>query len=487
MKIIYFFFSFCLFTLVSCSESIDNSELINSYPPIYPDYIGVTIPKTIAPLHFDYAEDSHDKMDIRITSQGKELYSQQGKQFSISPTEWRKLLNETDTDSLIFNVSIKTNGFWKRYKPFAVYISTDSIDHGLVYRKIAPGYEVYSKMGIYQRNLSSFEEDALIENTLVKGMCVNCHSFNQTDPKYMSLHVRGDHGATFLKTPENISYLNTKTDETISSCVYPYWHPSGEFIAYSTNNTRQSFHSAKDKRIEVIDLESDVVVYHPKTNKLLHCDLLETKDCYETYPAFSADGKVLYFCQATAREIPAGYKDIRYNLCSIAFDPETQTFGSKIDTLILADSLMKSIVFPRPSYDGKYIMFTLCDYGNFPIWHKEADLGLIDLSTNKLKILSEVNSSDTESFHSWSSNSHWFVFSSRREDGLHTRLYLAHIDKDGNIGKPFMLPQKDPKESGSNDFYSYNVPEFVNERIELNKRSFEKNIISDQRKQIKSK
>lgn len=56
--------------------------------------------------------------------------------------------------------------------------------------------------------------------------------------------------------------------------------------------------------------------------------------------------------------------------------------------------------------------------------------------------IDEVNSDDTESFHNWSSNSHWFVFSSRRDNGLYTYLYIAGVDADGKVTKPFMLPQK---------------------------------------------
>ena len=158
-----------------------------------------------------------------------------------------------------------------------MYISPHPIDYGLVYRKIAPGYEVYSRMGIYERDLSSHKERPLVENTLVKGMCVNCHAFNRTDLSHFSLHIRGTHGATFMRTDNKDEYLNTKTDQTIAACVYPYWHPGGEYIAYSTNNTRQSFHTVKDERVEVLDLESDIVVYHPADHRLLLCDSLQRK------------------------------------------------------------------------------------------------------------------------------------------------------------------------------------------------------------------
>ena len=55
-----------------------------------------------------------------------------------------------------------------------------------------------------------------------------------------------------------------------------------------------------------------------------------------------------------------------------------------------------------------------------------------------------LNSDETESYHSWSSNGKWLVFSSKRGDGLTARPYFAYFGSPDNVGKPFVLPQKDP-------------------------------------------
>ncbi|MBN1307904.1 MAG: hypothetical protein JXA18_08310, partial [Chitinispirillaceae bacterium] len=60
-------------------------------------------------------------------------------------------------------------------------------------------------------------------------------------------------------------------------------------------------------------------------------------------------------------------------------------------------------------------------------------------------------------FHSWSSNGRWFVFSSRRRDGLCTLPYFAYIDTAGNVSKPFLLPQRDPR-CYTTLLTSFNVP-----------------------------
>lgn len=473
-----------LCTLAACSDPVTSPEKVEAYPGIYPDYVGVTIPATIAPMNFDYCNGAYERIDVSVKGGKTGMLHVNDEAVSFPLDDWHELLEANQGDSLQFTVSIKQEGRWKQFRPFAMYVSPYPIEYGLVYRRIAPGYEVYSHMGIYERELSTFRERPLLENTMVPGMCLNCHSFNHTDPSHLSLHVRGSHGGTLMQIDGQAEWLNTKTDSTLSACVYPYWHPNGEYIAYSVNETRQGFHVVRDERIEVLDLASDVQVYHPASHELLCSPLLQRKDAFETFPVFSADGHKLYFCSSKAKTIPGEYKEIRYDLCSIDFDAATGRFGEQVDTLLKVSDKGKSISFPRPSYDGRYLMYTLSDYGNFSIWHREADLWLLDLHSGQTFPLTAANSSHTESFHNWSSNSRWFVFSSRREDGLYTRLYLCSIDENGQITKPFLLPQKRPKEFYDESIYSYNVPDFTNRPVELDARRAEREIISDKRTQV---
>ena len=95
--------------------------------------------------------------------------------------------------------------------------------------------------------------------------------------------------------------------------------------------------------------------------------------------------------------------------------------------------------------------------------------------------MSEANSADTDSYHNWSSNSRWFVFSSRRDTGSYTRLYIAHFGEDGKVGKPFMLPQRNPAAYYDDLFYSYNVPDFVTGPVPLDRIRAQKAINSPER------
>lgn len=478
------FYAATLCALVACGDPVTSPEKVEAYPDIYPDYVGVTIPATIAPMNFDYCDSTYERIDVAVQGCKTGNLHVNDTEVDFPMDDWHELLEANRGDSLLFTVSVKQEGRWKQFRPFAMYVSPHPIEYGLVYRRIAPGYEVYSHMGIYERDLSSFSERPLLENTMVPGMCLNCHTANRTDPSHFTLHVRGSHGGTLTQIDGRPEWLNTKTDSTLSACVYPYWHPEGGYIAYSVNETRQGFHVVRDERIEVLDLASDVLVYHPASHELLCSPLLQRKDAFETFPVFSADGRKLYFCSAKAKAIPGEYKEIRYDLCSIDFDATTGRFGERVDTLLKVSDKGKSISFPRPSYDGRYVMYTLSDYGNFSIWHREADLWLLDLHTGQTFPLTTANSNDTESFHNWSSNSRWFVFSSRRGDGLYTRLYLCSIDENGQAGKPFLLPQKRPLEFYDELIYSYNVPDFTSRPVEFDARRAEREIVSDRRQPV---
>jgi len=475
-------------TMVACTSVVDNPTKVDEMPKIYPDYIGVTIPAEIAPLDFSCTEADIDCMDVFVKgSEGGEIHVQ-GDEADFDISDWHELTARNKGGKLTFTVCIRKDGLWKQYKDFSVNVSNYALEEwGLTYRRIAPGYEVFSHMGLYQRDLSTFDEYAIIENTQVPGMCVNCHSAHQKDPGKFVFHVRGDHGATMFQTDGKREWLKASNEQLGGSMVYPYWHPSGKYCAFSTNQTRQGFHVVSNKRVEVLDLSSDVFVYNPETHEIISDSLLQTREWSENSPVFSPDGRTLYYMTCYQQEYPAHFKDEKYNLCKIDFDPETGKFGEKADTIFNAVAMGKSLTWPRPSYDGKYMLFTLIDYGYFSVWHEESDQWLLDLKTGEARELKEINSKKADSYHNWNLTSHWVVFTSRRDDGLYSRLYLACVDDKGRFSKPFMLPQRHPVEYYRESLYSFNVPDFTKTKVEFDAYEAGKEILSDKRVETKVK
>ena len=245
---------------------------------------------------------------------------------------------------------------------------------------------------------------------------------------------------------------------------------------------RSVFWTGDQQPIEVFDTASDLVVMDLRDHSLIVDPRLTTEDWLESSPAFTPDGKTLYFCKAKAYDVPRQVDSIRYDLMRVSFDAETGALG-EIETVIPASGNGRSVSFPRPSYDGRWLMYNEADFGVFPIDHKEADLWLMDLATGQTRPIDEVNSPLSESFHNWSSDSRWFLFSSRRDDGLYVQVYIASIDEDGRCTKPFVLPQRNPRKFYHDIMQSYNAPDFTKGRVRFDTRGVYREVFSDQRVQ----
>jgi dipeptidyl aminopeptidase/acylaminoacyl peptidase len=456
-------------TLSGCTgRPHGNITNINDLPSIDPDYTGTTIPYNIAPLNFKITEEG-SVFFARFTAGSRKSIKAGSKDgiIHIPEKKWKKMLQQNKGHE--FNIDIYSknkNQGWSKFKTITDIIAPEPVDPYITYRLLYPGYESWSTIFIKQRSLESFSERSIIENSLVDENCLNCHSYNNTGKSdNFLIHIRGSMGGTYFLAGNEFKKVNLKTKEMKNGAVYPRWHPSGKFVAFSSNKIVQQFHSALAKKVEVSDLESCLVLYDIDRNEILNIDLQDKDQNMDTYPEWSPDGRYLYFCRAPKVGEVFKYDRVRYNLYRVPFDPDTRKTGA-VELIYDASALNKSISFPRISPDGKFLVLTLHDYGCFPIWHKEADLLSIDLQTLQ-PIKMALNSDFTDSYHSWSSNSRWLVFSSKRIDGLTARFFISYIDEKGNSAKPFILPQKDP------EFYqrflkSFNLPEFSTFEVRVN-------------------
>lgn len=460
MKITFYIILLAVFIVFSsCIDRPGNNFTdAGKSPLILPDYTDLTIPVNVAPMNFQVQETGEAFQVVVIENKEEKLKvgSKDGI-IRFSERKWKKLLKEAVGKEIVFQVFVKENGQWKKYKSITNRVSDSPLPPFLLYRQLFPGYESWKEMSIMQRSLESFEEEPVIQNSVAEENCVNCHAVNSKNPSDFMFHVRGSLGGTFFVKDGDLQKFNLKTSEMENGATYPRWHPSGKFVAFSSNKVVQQFHSAENKKIEVSDLASSLLLYNVNDNQIKPVVFENGNQFMDTYPEWSPDGKYLYFCRAPQIEKNYEYSDIRYNIYRVAFNENNQTFGN-VELVFDAAANGKSASFPRISPDGKQMVFTLHDYGCFPIWHKEADLQSINLSDFSVQPM-KVNSDFTESYHSWSANGRWLVFSSKRDDGRSARPYIAFVDENGVAQKPFILPQEDPQ------FYSrflktYNIPEF---------------------------
>lgn len=472
---------YLLLLLTSCSHLPTDVTKVDEQPTIYPDYIGVTIPVDIAPLNFNFADEDIDCMDVVVKgSRGGEIHTN-GEWADFDIDEWHALTQQNKGGKISFTVCVEKEGRWTQYQDFDIFVSNDALEEwGLTYRRIKPGYENGGDIGMYQRDISTFDEYAMVTETLVPGYCMNCHTANRTNPDRATMQVRGEGGGTILLKDDKQEWLDTKTAETKAAGSYSYWHPEGNYCVMSANSVHQAFFTGKGQRIEVFHTFSDVVVLDIRNNQLILSPLLRTDDL-EIFPAFSHDGKWIYYSTSKPCNVPYEYEKVKCSMCRIAFDAKTGLCGEQVDTLLNGPATGMSYTLVRPSYDGRWLMYTVSSRGNFPVCQNDADLWLMDLQTGECRELKKLNSQWAESFHNWSDNSRWFVYSSKREDGMYAQLYLASIDSQGNVTKPFLLPQRNPRTFYREMMHSYNVPDFTKTKVEMDAHEFRDKLLSNKR------
>ncbi len=447
---------------------------VDRLPAIEPDYTGCTLPPNIAPLNFVVKEPG-EEYRVAVSSDRGERFvvSSRSGGVVIPIDKWKLLLELNRGKELFFDIYAKdAKGSWRRFKTIENSIALEGVDSHLVYRRIKPVHTIYTNMGTYQRDVTSYRESPVLLSDLKSKRCVNCHTFVNNRPETMSLHVRGPGAvAMILAKGDKAEKINTRTSFNSRPASYTAWHPSGLVAAFAAIDVIQFHHSTGNSR-GVLDRSSDVCLYTVNSNTVSANAEIAHPERLETFPTWSPDGKYLYFCSAEKTwadrsGVPPEYKKFRYDLVRVSYDLKTGQCGERQMVLSSADTGL-SINEPRISPDGRFLLFCMAQHGSFPVFMKSSDLYMMDIETRRYWRLS-VNSDASDSWHCWSTNGRWIAFASKRIDGLLGRVYFSYIDPDGKARKPILLPQRDP-EFYNSFIENFNAPELITKPVSIDPR-----------------
>lgn len=427
---------------------------------IFPDYEDVTIPCNLAPLHFYYTDPAASRFVTTFTAAGESV-TIRGREVVWKKKAWARMRSAGEDIDVLSEYKSPSGPVSRRW---TIHVSPDPIDTYLTYRLIEPGFEVWDDLEILERNLETFDAKPISDWRNTENHCMNCHIHAQGRGDLSLFYLRGAGGGAILNRGGMLRKLALRDSSMISPTVYGEIHPEGRFGVFSTNIIIPAMHPFGGRRMEVYDTASDLCVADFDACEMLTFPETAREDVFETFPVFSADGKWVYYCAAPARRLPAEIERTMYSLVRRPFDAETGVLGGPADTLWSATERDLSVCHPKASPDGRWLLFTVADYGTFPINHRECDLRLMDLRTGEVHTLDEVNAYQSDTYHSWSSDAKWFVFASKRGDGMFGKPWFSHVSEDGSVTKPFLLPQKDPH------FYdtmtrSFNVPDLGNASV----------------------
>lgn len=431
-------------------------------PRLFPDYIGVTLPPNIAPLNFRIQEPAASyRVELRSVKGPPIAISSPNPAVRIPPKAWASLLRANPGQPFYWDISAyAAPSGWTRFATVTNHIAREEIDGWLAYRLLKPIFTYYTHLGIYQRDLESFDQRLILEQDEYNDSCLNCHTPLNRSSSTFAFNIRTDAG----KNPM-ILVISNQTVRVEKAMGYLAWHPSGRLLAFSANKLSLLFHTLGETR-EVYDAKSDLGIYRVDSNTVVFPPAVAAPDRNETWPTWSPDGRYLYFSSAAPQPVEK-LRLLRYDMMRASFDIQTGQWGQPELVISVAETGL-SACQPKISPDGRFLLVTMCSNGGFPIFKPDSDLYAMDLATHGLRRL-EINSDQADTWHSWSSNSRWLVFSSKRIDGLLARPHFSYVDEHGEFHKPFVLPQEDPS------FYAFclntfNVPELMQGPVTVTKR-----------------
>ena len=472
------------------AQTVESAKIIDRVPRIHPDYTSIIIPPNIAPLNFSVKEPGRSFYVQILGSHGTpiEVKSRTPK-IRIPEGPWGQLLEQNKGLELRVGVSVQDEARkWTRFATITNRVGDERVDPYLIYRKIHAAHSTWSSMGLYQRNLADYDETPFLENRRFANDCCHCHMLRNNDPNTATVLIRSSHYENSLLV------ISNQVAETIrGSLGFTAWHPQGSVMASSFSKPRLMLHTARNDMRDIAELEGWIGYFRLGAEEVKPVPGLSDSTRLFTFPFWSPDGRYLYYCSAPnpwtnmAAVTATSYRTAKYDLMRLTFDLDTSQWG-KPEVVLPASEIGFSVAQPRMSPDGRWIFFCGIAYGCWPTYDSASDIYGIDLQAGE-KIGKftcrklELNSDACESWLSWSSNSRWVVFSSKRISALYNRPHLAYVSPTGECGKPFILPQRDP------DYYdsllkTYTIPTLAKGPITVPQKDLIQAIKSTQRRTL---
>jgi len=360
--------------------------------------------------------------------------------------------------------------------------SSDPVGDTVFFRQIPLPFAVASQSFEKTRwrlgDISSYGKPA----TVMTGqpVCASCHAFS-ADGRWMSMEYNygNDNGAQFITEVRPDIVLGKEDFFTWSDYpregllpptrgLFGRMSPSGRYAAASVNEI--SYAAVMDD-LDFCQLffptYGVIAVYDREAGSTRLLPGASDYGFVQANPTWSPDETYVVFCRAKTRnEVHRdllnvttvmekrsiqelnGLYPIRFDLYRVPFNGGG---GGAAEPLEGASENGMSNYFARVSPDGKWNAFTRSPTGI--MLQPDSELWIIPAEGGTARRMN-CNRGIFNSWHSWSSNGRWLLFSSKA-NGPYTEILLTHVDENGNDTPPVVLSRFNDRG------YAANVPEFA--------------------------
>jgi len=309
-------------------------------------------------------------------------------------------------------------------------------------------------------------------------VCANCHSFS-ADGTILGMDVdyANDKGSyaiarvkeeMLLTKDKVITWSDYKREDAeLTFGLLSQVSPDGRYVV-STVKDRSVFVPTPGLEFSQLffPIKGILVVYDRKTGQFHALSGADDKEYVQSNPTWSPDGKHIVFARSEAYPLEiVGDKVLLSEEDCQAFLQEGETFlfdlyrvpfnngeGGVAEPLEGASANGISNYFARYSPDGKWIVF--CRAKSFMLLQPDSELYIMPAEGGRPRRM-RCNTPRMNSWHSWSPNGRWLVFSSKA-NGPYTQLFLTHVDEEGNDTPAVLLANLTSSDRAAN------IPEFVN-------------------------
>jgi tetratricopeptide (TPR) repeat protein len=360
--------------------------------------------------------------------------------------------------------------------------SSDQVGTPLFYREVnLPFAEAVKDPSTIRWRFGAISSEqpppVVLENLPV---CGNCHSFSADGAVLgMDIDYANDKGSYAIAAVHESMTLDRSAIISWSDYQRGEGVPTFGLLSQVSPDGRFVVSTVKDESVFVpkpnldfsqlfFPVKGILCIYDRQTGVFQSLPGADVPSLVQSNPMWSPDGKYIVFAATEAyslkrvsgphkvllspedcREFLVEGKPFKFNLYRIPFSGGQ---GGKAEPLAGASFNGKSNFFPRYSPDGKWIVF--CRAENYMLLQPDSELYIIPAEGGEARRL-RANTTRMNSWHSFSTNGKWLVFSGK-PDSPYTRLYLTHIDEQGQSTPPVVLDRLTAPDRAAN------IPEFVN-------------------------
>lgn len=480
-----------IFYFIQKGTNPENSESLNiTYP-----FNNSVFPADIIAPTFNWLDNNMDvtKWHVSVSVSDSVLIKDietSNKNWHPSTEEWNMMIDK----SIGKEITVTVKGINRQVVSQAkvtIQIINDKVEAPIFFRAVPLPFkfarENLKRVRWYLGDISNeTKPHSLLDNIPV---CANCHSFTpEGETVAMDVDARDDKGAytisalqkEILFAEDSIIHWSDYQEGKFTYGLLSRISPNGRYVV-STLHDCEIFIDRKDLEYSQLffPFKGILVVYDRKEKQYFELNGANDTMLVQSNPCWSPDGKYIYFARARAKHfeesgihngsVPKPENAPRYNVFErhylkrdtlIKFNiyriPFNKGRGGKAVPVAGASHNGYSNYFPKISPDGKWLVF--CRAESFMLLQKDSKLFITPTDGGETRQMT-CNTDNMNSWHSWSPNSKWLVFSSKAF-GPYTQLFLTHINEDGSDSPPVYL------EKFSFNKYANNIPEFVNIRYD---------------------